>query len=140
MPKPINPYHEALLAKEVELRLQLQNREGVKIEGRAADPLDETAQSANRVEEMARLNRAAKTLQLVKAAISRILHGEFGECLGCGCTIPETRLKVVPWAERCVPCQDQADRAKEAKGSPRRLREYDFTDQVEGINRVGERV
>lgn len=26
-------------------------------------------------------------------------------CTDCGCTIPEARRKVAPWATRCAPCQ-----------------------------------
>ena len=112
MPKPINDYHGALLEKEAGLLASLQNREGLKIEHRSADHLDEAIQTSDRNNTVDRINREAKLLKLVRAAIDRILHGDYGECLGCGEKIAEARLKAVPWAERCVPCQQDHEAAE----------------------------
>ncbi|WP_413207779.1 TraR/DksA family transcriptional regulator [Rhodospirillum sp. A1_3_36] len=33
-----------------------------------------------------------------------------GICRDCGCEIPAERLAVLPWAARCVDCQDDHER------------------------------
>jgi DnaK suppressor protein len=49
-------------------------------------------------------------LQLVEDALSRIPEGNFGTCRECGESIDSKRLHAVPWAERCLKCQEQAER------------------------------
>lgn len=44
------------------------------------------------------------------AAEKAIEEGTYGVCVDCGGEIPEGRLKVVPDAVRCVPCQTEAKR------------------------------
>jgi DnaK suppressor protein len=39
-------------------------------------------------------------LRRVKAALSRIRDGSFGECLACGAMIGIKRLEAVPWTEQ----------------------------------------
>jgi DnaK suppressor protein len=46
-------------------------------------------------------------LGLVEEALDRIRAGEFGVCLACGDPIPEKRLRALPWARYCVPCQER---------------------------------
>ena len=40
----------------------------------------------------------------VKAALTRIEQGTYGQCLTCGETIPAARMKAVPTASQCVDC------------------------------------
>jgi DnaK suppressor protein len=49
-------------------------------------------------------------LQLVEEALARIPEGRFGMCRECGEPIEPKRLQAVPWAERCLKCQEQAER------------------------------
>ncbi|RVT52560.1 TraR/DksA family transcriptional regulator [Rubrivivax albus] len=49
-------------------------------------------------------DREQRELEAVSAALQRLGRGEFGSCVDCGVDIPFDRLKVEPWAERCVPC------------------------------------
>jgi DnaK suppressor protein len=44
--------------------------------------------------------------QLMEEALRRIARREFGECIDCGNAIGADRLKLVPWAARCVDCQE----------------------------------
>ena len=48
---------------------------------------------------------------LIQDALERIEDGEFGECETCGEQIPVERLKIRPFATRCVPCQSLRERA-----------------------------
>ena len=39
-------------------------------------------------------------------------HGITLSCRACGESIPFDRLKVEPWAERCVPCASALEQSK----------------------------
>lgn len=44
------------------------------------------------------------------AAEAALAAGTYGICVDCGEEIPEGRLRAVPDAERCVPCQTRSRR------------------------------
>ncbi len=46
-------------------------------------------------------------LRKIDAALERINTGEFGTCQACEEPIPRKRLLAIPWADLCVPCQEQ---------------------------------
>jgi DnaK suppressor protein len=48
----------------------------------------------------------AQRAQLIEAALARIRAGTYGECVDCGGPIELGRLEAVPWAVRCVDCQE----------------------------------
>ena len=45
-------------------------------------------------------------LRLVDEALDRLESGDYGVCLSCEEPIPAKRLRAVPWARYCVPCQE----------------------------------
>ena len=45
-------------------------------------------------------------LRLVDEALDRLNSGDYGICLGCEEPIPVKRLRALPWARYCVPCQE----------------------------------
>jgi len=45
-------------------------------------------------------------LRLVDEALDRLDSGDYGICLGCEEAIPAKRLRALPWARYCVPCQE----------------------------------
>lgn len=47
------------------------------------------------------------TLLLVNEALERLDTGEYGVCQACEEPISDKRLKVLPWAKYCVPCQER---------------------------------
>ena len=49
-------------------------------------------------------------LQLVEEALARIPGGDFGTCRECSEPIDTKRLQAVPWATRCLKCQEQVER------------------------------
>ena len=59
-----------------------------------------------------------RKLKLIDAALKRLDRDEFGLCADCEESIPAKRLKVVPWAAYCVPCQDR--RSDAASGREQR--------------------
>jgi DnaK suppressor protein len=49
------------------------------------------------------------TLALVTAALNRFDRGEYGMCEECEGEISIKRLRAIPWASRCMPCQEQLE-------------------------------
>lgn len=59
-------------------------------------------------------NDAARA-QLIEEALRRMTRGEYGQCIDCGSDIDPGRLRAVPWAPRCIECQE----AMEFEGTDR---------------------
>jgi RNA polymerase-binding protein DksA len=53
-----------------------------------------------------------KTLYRINEALERIDSKTFGNCEVCGKKISKVRLKAVPYAELCVPCQEKQEKRK----------------------------
>jgi DnaK suppressor protein len=100
---------EILEAKQTELVGVLRNRDGITIE-KSADQMDEIQYAAERDLAIRNVDRESTLLRQVKAALRRIHEGCFGNCLDCEEAISPKRLAAVPWATRCIQCQEGADR------------------------------
>ncbi len=61
--------------------------------------------------DMARTDRALNLLGAVSTALKRIDAPDFGLCTECGVGIAFDRLKLEPWALRCVACESQHERS-----------------------------
>ncbi|MGI6467069.1 MAG: TraR/DksA family transcriptional regulator [Sphaerochaetaceae bacterium] len=48
---------------------------------------------------------AAKRLQSIESALTRLRNGRYGVCLQCGEVIPKERLRAIPWAVLCIKCK-----------------------------------
>lgn len=46
-------------------------------------------------------------LRQIQEALDRLELGEYGICLSCEAAIPAKRLRALPWAKYCVPCQER---------------------------------
>ena len=101
-----------LIAKQAELENRLRpdsdNNESMKVEY-VADEIDNIVERQRREAAIRENDRNSKMLRQVKMALRRINEGIFGICFDCEEEIPEKRLKALPWAERCVKCQEIAD-------------------------------
>lgn len=107
----VDSFRRTLEAKKKELLAGSSDRAEILIEN-AAEEFDRLQQQLNREVAIRNLDRESKLLKDVEAAISRV-HGDmFGTCLRCEEQIPEKRLKALPWAAYCVPCQEIIDRQK----------------------------
>jgi DnaK suppressor protein len=100
---------EILEAKQAELMGGLRNRDGITIE-KSADQMDEIQYATERDLAIRNVDRESTLLRQVKAALRRIQNGDFGNCLDCEEAISLKRLAAVPWAARCIGCQEIADR------------------------------
>ena len=61
------------------------------------------------------LVHAREELAAIDAALQRIAAGNYAECADCGHEIGRERLLVQPSADRCVSCQDEAERNPAAR-------------------------
>jgi RNA polymerase-binding protein DksA len=47
-----------------------------------------------------------ETLKHIDAALERLTSGEYGICIECGDPISARRLRAIPWASRCIRCEE----------------------------------
>jgi len=102
-------FQDVLEQKEGELMQLLRKRDGIVIE-KSADQMDEIQFATERDLAIRNVDRESGLLRDVKDALRRIHDGSFGVCMECESAISPKRLAAVPWAARCIQCQDAADR------------------------------
>jgi DnaK suppressor protein len=102
-------FQEILQRKQAELNRLLRQRDEMAIET-SADQMDQIQYASERDLAIRIVDRESTLLQQVKAALRRIDGGSFGTCIECDSVIGPKRLAAVPWAPRCIQCQDDADR------------------------------
>ena len=105
-------FQEILARKEGDLSRVLRNRDGIAIE-KSADQMDEIQLATERDLAIRNVDRESGLLRDVKDALRRIHDGEFGTCMECESAISPKRLAAVPWAARCINCQEAADRDRQ---------------------------
>lgn len=104
----IERFRRELEAKRCDLASR-RDAEGIAIE-RTPDSMDELVLANERDLTVERLNRESFLLRQVADALDRIAAGEYGSCLECEEPISAKRLAALPWAPRCLACQEAADR------------------------------
>lgn len=62
--------------------------------------------------------RQVEELTLVEAAQKRIAGEDFGNCVECGAEIGFNRLVAVPYATRCVACQENHEKMFAHESTP----------------------
>jgi DnaK suppressor protein len=104
----VNGFQKILERKDAELALLLRRRDGIVIET-SPDPMDEIQCASERDLAIRNVDYESNTLRQVKAALRRVQDGDFGTCIVCEKEISPKRLAAVPWASRCIQCQETAD-------------------------------
>ena len=62
-----------------------------------------------------RLNRLDYLqLKLIDAALGRMDSQDYGVCVDCGEAISRRRLEAIPWANRCITCQEREGSVRES--------------------------
>lgn len=102
-------FQDVLARKEAELVHLLGARDGIVIE-KSADQMDEIQYASERDLAIRNVDRESALLRQVKAALRRVHDGSFGACTDCDSPISPKRLAAVPWAPRCIQCQESVDR------------------------------
>jgi DnaK suppressor protein len=60
--------------------------------------------------DVAVLQTLDRTLRQIDTALARLHAGRYGFCSSCSDPIPLARLSALPFATRCVPCQERDER------------------------------
>ncbi|MDH4060668.1 MAG: TraR/DksA C4-type zinc finger protein [Aquincola sp.] len=76
------------------------------------DADDAPQREADRELDMAMADRDIALQGQVSRALARVQAPEFGLCSDCGTAIAFDRLRLEPWAERCVACETVRERAR----------------------------
>lgn len=71
---------------------------------------DPPQREGERAIDMARSDIELRELGAVSDALRRLQADDYGLCADCGAEIPFDRLKIEPWALRCVACETVRER------------------------------
>jgi RNA polymerase-binding transcription factor len=104
----LNRFQHVLKNKLAELENGNRNRGAIAIEA-SPEELDRIQHGQERDLAIAALDRDAKLLREVRAALGRIAAGTFGICFDCKEDISMKRLAAVPWTASCIVCQQAVD-------------------------------
>jgi DnaK suppressor protein len=102
-------FQDVLEKEASELRGALRNRAGATIET-VAEECERTVLAGQRELTVELVDRGSKRLRDVETALRRLAEGGYGTCTDCDEPISVRRLTAIPWASRCVRCQEAADR------------------------------
>lgn len=119
---PLNADREhlrrALNARAAQLRGELgqslhdEAKPDLGLPNRNAEVDDAAVAEAETVLDIASVQRDARELAEVEAALGRIDTEAFGLCVDCGREIAPARLAAQPQAARCIECEREAERAR----------------------------
>ena len=78
---------------------------------RYADPIEDMQSEISADLAVCAINTDWQTRRAIRLALDRMETGEYGLCESCGGPIQPKRLKALPWATKCVACQEAAEQA-----------------------------
>ena len=107
-------FRKALESKRTELGNRTTNRDALAVDT-SSDELDRIQHAAERDYAIGNLERTLSRLREVSAALRRLDEGTFGVCGRCEEEIDTKRLTAVPWASKCIVCQEAADHEQECE-------------------------
>ena len=122
MSRFLSPGQRALLQQLLQMRLhELERRASVRADAAVAasgevtapppqDTGDAARQSLDQELELVRADTERGETVAVRDALTRVHDAGFGQCLDCGEAIAFDRLKLEPWALRCVACETAHER------------------------------
>jgi DnaK suppressor protein len=104
-----------------ELQAEVQGKmRGVREEGTWGGKMNEVFDAVESAEadiqediEFALVQMKSETLNKVNDALTRLEHGEYGNCFDCGEEIAEKRLRALPFAVRCKDCEETRENAEQ---------------------------
>jgi len=119
----LSPGQRALLQQLLEMRQHELDRRVAMRQGGRSERASETLRQDNddvpqrasdREIDLVRADRDVEELGAVSDALARVHDADFGRCADCGDAIPFDRLKLEPWALRCVNCEAKRERSRGA--------------------------
>ena len=109
--EPYAEIREVLLRKQQELTVRLENLKQNLRGGRSADSQEQAQELENAEVVDALGNETRLELTKIAKALDQIKNDTYGICADCGQEIPLARLKVQPFADRCIRCATAAEAA-----------------------------
>ena len=110
--KRLKVFKERLLSKKQEI-LEAYNKNktyGKEADGEGTQDIADKASNAYTKEFLFSLsNNERDVLQLVEEALARVGSENFGVCVVCEAEMDKKRLEAVPWAKRCLSCQEKQE-------------------------------
>jgi len=85
-------------------------------------PGDVGSETFEREKELGLRDSYRTTLELIELALDRLAHGSYGRCERCGKTVPEARLRALPWTPFCLDCEESVEQERVARRAGRRRR------------------
>ena len=110
--KKIKSYRERLLQKKHDILEAYQKNKtyGMAADEEGAQDLADKASNSYTKEFLFSLSNSERdTLQLVDEALHRLEGHNFGICVVCEDEMEKKRLEAVPWAKRCISCQEKQE-------------------------------
>ena len=82
--------------------------------------------------DMALLQMSAETLLRIDEALVRLDAGEYGSCFECAGDIAERRLRALPFAVRCLACEERREKHGRARQIAERRNGFSLFPDVAG--------
>ena len=117
--REMNQFRRALEDQLGKLGVPPSKANGLAVET-TADPIEDAQSRSLRELAVHVMNADWQLRRAIEAALERIETGEYGECEDCGESINSSRLKAVPWAPKCVACQQETEDNQVAETSTKR--------------------
>jgi DnaK suppressor protein len=112
-------YRKVLLGKKSELLAALRGKLDTLAAGGSAT-LEDLAPELHDQSIALQLNQLdSLQLKLIEVALSRMDRNNYGICEDCGEAIAPKRLDAIPWAVRCIACQELLSAEPDATPSKR---------------------
>lgn len=113
MTRPEKQYFGQILQAHREETLLMLNRIGEQTRGFDVDgPMDSGDLSTTSLSKESLFQHSSqkrRLLRLIESALQRVNDGTFGICAVCGDEIGQRRLEALPWTQRCMRCQEEAE-------------------------------
>jgi DnaK suppressor protein len=107
-----------LRARRVDLARQIRRGFDERQEHAGADDSDQVASASRTLDHEVQatlVDRASQELAQVDAALDLLRERRYGLCRECGTFIGLARLRSLPFAQRCRPCQERVERTQVAE-------------------------
>jgi DnaK suppressor protein len=98
------------------------------LQGATGDPADHASSDYTAELFGVLLEKQAGALEEVEQALVKMNAGDYGICDGCHEPISPKRLKAIPWAKLCLPCQQKQDRISALKRSTASAGAWDMVE------------
>ncbi len=103
-------------ALELILRERRRLLEGALISrGASPDPIEVAQELEEERVWLAVLDKSHETQVQVDEAMHLLAEGRYGQCVNCGRPIAPRRLRALPFALRCLPCQERFESRRKSK-------------------------